>query len=1130
MSEQGEPRLDDLELDAVRRIEMVCRRFEAEWRAGKQPAIDVYLGEVSPNHRPALRLELSCLERELAQHDRVGAAAMITDALTVVRGQPTTLRIDGTISSSGHEEASLFPRDEVTLELGPQPAGRLDPTSPNPHVRYFGDYEIVREIARGGMGVVFQATQINLNRKVALKMILAGQLADDDAVRRFYIEAEAAASLDHPGIVPIYEVGKHDGQHYFSMGFVDGQSLSQRLVEGPFPFREAARLVRRVSEAIEYAHQHGVIHRDLKPANILLDQNGNPRVTDFGLAKKVESDSGLTGSGQIMGSPSYMPPEQAGGKSDVGPAADIYALGATLYTLIVGRPPFQAASPMDTIIQAINEEPVSPRRLNPSIPFDLDTICLKCLQKEPSRRYGSASDLADDLGRYLAGDPIVARPVSALERVAKWVRRRPAIATLSATLVLTALLGLAGVFWQWRKTEANYREARAQRDVADAKTREVIQKSEVIERQNYINLVNLAHRETLANDIVRANQLLDRCPPARRAWEWSYVKALIHQEVGSFALGGTAPNISLAISRDGRWYAVAIRDRIKLFDVKKSQFTRDWKAHDGTILSIAFSADGLRLASGGSDTSVSLWDPTSGERIAQMTGHRSGVYALAFDPKGERILSGSGAYPGDRQRPAELKLWDLSRRQPVRDLEVGGGAVWCAAFDPTGGSVASGNADGIVRVTDLTGADIRKARHLTGHVGPVYGVGFSPDGKSLASGGHDGTIRLWDVASSQTTHQLRGHAGFTQSVEFAPGGQWLVSAGSDSSVRLWELATSREWATLRGHTAPVRQAFFHTDGSALASVSEDATLKVWSAARGGNPRNLLMRNGLPNRAVFSPDGRLIATGGWGVVKLWDAATGRELKTMSSPLNSREVTALAFGPAGMLATAGTLGVILLWDAERGEIIHTFPRLPGQVRCIEFSPDAEQMAAACDDGTTTVWNVRSRDVAIKLLGHTAEVCSLSFDPSGQRIATLGRDSTVRVWDRKSGRETLKISDQFKSSFPYGDSVLYSSDGSMILAVTDDGSISVRDAATGDRIRSLGGHSKPVNGMAIISGQPRLATASDDGSIKIWDLEFGDEVFSLRDHGIGVTTVRCSPDGRRLASAGYDRTVKIRDAVLK
>ena len=289
-----------------------------------------------------------------------------TEAETIIPGSLPISSIAGQTPGSVHEDVTIPPRNEATVDLGQAAPGRADATA-STRIRYFGDYEITREIARGGMGVVFEARQITLNRPVALKMILSGQLADDSDIKRFYTEAESAASLDHPGIVPIFEVGQHEGQHYFSMGFVEGKSLSQRLAEGPLPAREAAELIRRVCESIEYAHQRGVIHRDLKPANILLDQNGNPRVTDFGLAKKVQGDSGLTGSGQIMGTPSYMPPEQAGGKrGDVGPASDVYALGATLYALVTGRPPFQAATAMDTVIQVISDEPVPPRRLNAS--------------------------------------------------------------------------------------------------------------------------------------------------------------------------------------------------------------------------------------------------------------------------------------------------------------------------------------------------------------------------------------------------------------------------------------------------------------------------------------------------------------------------------------------------------------------------------------------------------------------------------------------------------------------------------------------------------------------------------------------------------------------------------------------
>ena len=404
MSHRTSDNLGGLDIDLVRRIDQACRRFEAEWREGRQPRLDDYIGSLTGDARAALAAELEALESELQQ---AAGQAGIADAPTIAPGSLPTLPEPGEASSSVHDEATLPPRGDATVDLGSSAPASSEAGAPS-HVRYFGDYEISGEIARGGMGVVFRARQVSLDRTVALKMILAGQLADDNDVKRFHTEAEAAANLDHPGIVPIFEVGQHEGQHYFSMGFVEGQSLSQRLTEGPLPAQDAAELIRRVSEAIEYAHQHGVIHRDLKPANILLDSNINPRVTDFGLAKKIQGDSGLTGSGQIMGTPSYMPPEQAGGtRGEVGPAADVYSLGATLYALTTGRPPFQAATPMDTVLQVLSDEPVSPRRLNAAIPRDLETICLKCLEKDPGKRYARAAALGEDLRRYLSGEPIV---------------------------------------------------------------------------------------------------------------------------------------------------------------------------------------------------------------------------------------------------------------------------------------------------------------------------------------------------------------------------------------------------------------------------------------------------------------------------------------------------------------------------------------------------------------------------------------------------------------------------------------------------------------------------------------------------------------------------------------------------
>jgi hypothetical protein len=598
MNEAPDFDLDDLDVNLGRRLDAVCRRFEAVWREGRRPNIDDYLADVPEAGRPALRAELIALERELRQAEAMiacpeaGSAttpeppmpplATVAEAPTIApvspRPDPATVPI--------HEDATRPPRAEATVDHSRNEADQPEAAAPA-RVRYFGDYEILRELARGGMGVVFQARQVSLNRPVALKMILAGQLAHETDVKRFYTEAEAAANLDHPGIVPIYEVGQHEGQHYFSMGFVEGQSLAQRLADGPLPPRQAAALLLKVAEAIAYAHQRGVIHRDLKPGNILLDQNGNPRVTDLGLAKKVQGDSGLTGSGQIMGTPSYMPPEQTGGqRGAVGPAADVYALGATLYALVTGRPPFQAATAMDTVIQVLSEEPVPPRRLNPSIPRDLETICLKCLEKEPGKRYPTAAVLGEDLRRYLDGEPIVARPVTRFERAIKWARRRPAIAALMGLVVLVTALGLGGVLWQWREAvlarhdaERASGRAMAQTELAEQRLQDAL-KAQAKERKQ----TELAEQRLYD---VRMNQI-------QRYWD-DYNGELLQQ-----GLVDQLPANQGGIDRRGfEWF---------YWQRKMSSGHITLQGHADGVRSVAFSPDGQRLASASIDGTVKVWD------------------------------------------------------------------------------------------------------------------------------------------------------------------------------------------------------------------------------------------------------------------------------------------------------------------------------------------------------------------------------------------------------------------------------------------------------------------------------------------------------------------------------------------
>jgi hypothetical protein len=316
---------------------------------------------------------------------------------------------------------------------------------PGTSIRYFGDYEILKPIARGGMGVVYRARQVSLDRPVALKMILAGQLASAEDVERFRHEARAAANLDHPHIVPIYEVGEHDGQQYFSMKLIDGTSLAQRTANSTMDPKTAAMILAKVARAVHHAHQHGILHRDLKPGNILLDAQGEPYVADFGLAKRVDGAGPYSRSGTIVGTAGYMPPEQARAAKSLTTAADVYGLGAILYELLTGRPPFRADTEVDTILQVLEREPARPRALNPQIDRDLETICLKCLEKAPGQRYASALALAEDLENWLAGRTIQARPSGPGTRLWKWARRSPAQATLLVVFILWA----SNVPFQW---------------------------------------------------------------------------------------------------------------------------------------------------------------------------------------------------------------------------------------------------------------------------------------------------------------------------------------------------------------------------------------------------------------------------------------------------------------------------------------------------------------------------------------------------------------------------------------------------------------------------------------------------------------------------------------------------------
>jgi eukaryotic-like serine/threonine-protein kinase len=1022
---------------------------------------------------------------------------------------------------SVHEEATAPPRDQVTVDLGSSARAPNDTPAPA-RVRYFGDYEIESELARGGMGVVFRARQASLNRPVALKMILAGQLADETDVKRFYTEAEAAANLDHPGIVPIYEVGQHEGQHYFSMGYVEGQSLAQRLAAGPLLPRQAAALLVKVAEAIEYAHSRGVIHRDLKPGNILLDRSGNPRVTDFGLAKKLHSDSGLTGSGQIMGTPSYMPPEQAGGdRGAVGPAADVYALGATLYALVTGRPPFQAATAMDTVLQVIGAEPVPPRRLNPALERDLETICLKCLEKEPAKRYPSAAALGEDLQRFLAGEPIVARPVTGAERAIKWARRRPAIAGLTGLVAVVASLGLGGVLWQWRAAVRARNIAENRRIEADDRRKEAEQarareseQTALAEQRLYDVRMNLVQRYWEDyNGTVFLRNLYEELPASptaadRRGFEWSYWQRKIAsghinlEAHGEFIAGA-------AFSPDGQRVAWVTRDgTIPEWDVTAGRKVRTIarRAH-----LVAYHADGRLFALSQDDDSVTVSDATTGEQAFRLRGDSIALGALVFRRDGRRLAAWIERGP--------IKVWDTADGRETLALTRPNLRSAGVALSSDGRHLASADSDGVVRVYDASSG--REIRALRGHQGYVYGIAFSTDGRTLASCGIDKTVRLWDAATGQETRNLKGHTQPVMSVAFATDGH-LASASEDLTIKIWDAEAGAEVHTLKAHTDAPTMVVFSPDGKRLVSIGRDRSLKLWDAANAQEPLTLKGHAGYIYSLAFSPGGERLASACVDkTVRLWDLAAGREIHTLAG--HERDVNSVAFSPDGRtLASASWDRTVRLWDAATGREIRV---IRGRASKLAFHGEGALLGYVTGDHWLKVWDPETGREVSTLQGNSNDVISVAPSPDGRQLACAYTNRGVKILDAATGREirTLTVKDESLLTF----SVAYSPDGRYLASGGSNGTLILWDADTGREIRTLQARTSLIYAVAFSPDGSRLVNTNSDGTINVWDTITGLETLTLKGHRGDVSSVAFSADGRLLASGSIDGTLKIWDA---
>jgi WD40 repeat protein len=906
----------------------------------------------------------------------------------------------------GHEREPL--PDDPTLEPRAAPASpdnttldqRAAPPSASPVEQRFGDYELLGEIARGGMGVVWRARQLSLNRQVAVKMILAGKHASEQDVQRFRVEAEAAANLDHPQILPIYEVDSHDGRPYFSMKLVEGGSLADALHEQRIDTRGAVALLAKVARAVHFAHQRGILHRDLKPANVLLDGAANPYVTDFGLARRVESDSGLTHTGAIVGTPSYMAPEQARAQKQLTTAVDVWSLGAILYEILIGSPPFRGVTPMDTLLQLIESDAADPRTRNPAVDRDLATIALKCLEKDPAKRCGSAEALADELDRWLRGEPIVARRASPLERAVKWARRRPAVAALSGIAVILFLSGAAATLYfaiqSSRRADAADRAAITARE-SEERTKDTLCRA-LFEEARALRMAGqpgwrakaLEHLKQATDLRLRERTLPEQNLPSPADLRGEALMTLLRTDAWEVREMAGSSSANLRLSLDGRR---AVTDQVpddqgglRMINLETGEQLARLTAKSLTgedpleLNALAVSPDGKRFVISHKGK-LELREWSLGKPLAEFAlPNEPGVLLRAeFSPDGRRLLGTTQIAPGgDKGFGVALVVWDLPTPNKPRVLThfhvntVMGLDHVGIAFSAD--STRISYADNKQLVLKAIAAD-DNAKDVVVPLGNCWSVAWRPGLPVLALARqtnldqHNWQIILWDWQHNTEIMRWDAESASPPRLAFRPDNRLLAVRTSDGSIRLHTTADGRERAVIEAAADDFPVLRWTADGR-LVSGGKDDDLQVWQVTDDAGLEERYRVARAPDSIDFSRDGRWLAIG--------------------------------YAEAGKNKSR-------LIDRRAG-LTHHFEGVGGS---FNFAPDSRHLVQRSDTAVD-VWDLPSGDSSAKYVagkdkgGNPVKWGSLAITEEGKLLVVCAMGDELTLWNLTDDRPEAKFPD--------------------------------------------------------------------------------------------------------------------------